>query len=206
MTKLRVLRFVLAIIMFNYSFPPVLFAADILSTQKKLYSQHDEELIIRDFFNDEKGGFFVDIGAGDYKELSNTYYLEKNLGWKGVAVDAQERYEADYKKFRPSTRYFNYIVTDGGGSDQDFFNVEQFPATSTTNPNWLRVVPLMVNMKPDEKLRVRITKVPVVTLNKLLELNGITKIDLLSLDIELGEPAALAGFDIDKYRPRLVCV
>ena len=30
--------------------------------------------------------------------------------------------------------------------------------------------------------------------------------DFLSMDIELGEPAALAGFDIERFAPELVCV
>jgi hypothetical protein len=43
-------------------------------------------------------------------------------------------------------------------------------------------------------------------LNDLLEKNGVTKIDLLSMDIEGAEPPALAGFDIDKYKPELVLI
>ena len=35
---------------------------------------------------------------------------------------------------------------------------------------------------------------------------GVTKVDLLSMDIEQGEPAALAGFDIQRFRPELVCI
>ena len=35
---------------------------------------------------------------------------------------------------------------------------------------------------------------------------AIEKIDFLNMDIEGGEPSALAGFDIKKYRPELVCV
>ena len=30
--------------------------------------------------------------------------------------------------------------------------------------------------------------------------------DLLNLDIELAEPKALAGFDIERWKPELVCV
>jgi hypothetical protein len=35
---------------------------------------------------------------------------------------------------------------------------------------------------------------------------GITKIDFLSMDIELAEPKALAGFEISRFRPELVCI
>lgn len=30
--------------------------------------------------------------------------------------------------------------------------------------------------------------------------------DFLSIDIELAEPAALRGLDVERYRPRLVCI
>jgi hypothetical protein len=48
--------------------------------------------------------------------------------------------------------------------------------------------------------------VPTTTLNRVLEKAGLTKIDFLNMDIELSEPKALAGFDIDRYRPELVCI
>lgn len=46
------------------SFPAAAGApADILEKGQKLYSQHDEELIIRHFFDDRRDGFFVDVGS-----------------------------------------------------------------------------------------------------------------------------------------------
>jgi hypothetical protein len=48
--------------------------------------------------------------------------------------------------------------------------------------------------------------VPLRTLTSLLDEHGIDRVDLLSMDIELAEPAALAGFDIDRFRPQLVCI
>src|SRR6267143_495697 len=51
------------------------------------YSEHAEEWLIRDFFRDQRGGFFVDVGSYDYKKFSNTYYLDQVLGWSGLAID-----------------------------------------------------------------------------------------------------------------------
>src|SRR5262245_52441129 len=48
---------------------------DILARKKKLYSQHDEEVIIRDFFQDRREGFFLDVGCAGPRKDSNTYYL-----------------------------------------------------------------------------------------------------------------------------------
>src|SRR5439155_6979734 len=45
-----------------------------------------------------------------------------------------------------------------------------------------------------------------ITLNDLFQAEHVLKVDFLSMDIELAEPKALAGFDIERLRPRLLCV
>ena len=59
-------------------------------------SYSEEEWCIRDFFSDKRGGYFVDVGANDYKVTSNTYYLDTVLNWTGLAVEPQREFEADY--------------------------------------------------------------------------------------------------------------
>jgi len=49
-------------------------------------------------------------------------------------------------------------------------------------------------------------KVNTTTLDDILERNAITRIDFLSLDVELHEPMVLKGFSIDRFQPRLACV
>jgi FkbM family methyltransferase len=171
--------------------------ANILTAGTKLYSQHDEELLIRHFFNDERGGVFLDVGCWDWKEGSTTLYLEERLGWSGLAVDAQAEVREGYEKHRPRTKFFNFIVTDRAEGMGELFvagqissinedHVEQFPGAQ-----WYQTAPLVV---------------PTTTLNDLLAQNGVQRIDLLSMDIEGAEPKALAGFDIQKYTPRLVVI
>jgi Methyltransferase FkbM domain len=48
--------------------------------------------------------------------------------------------------------------------------------------------------------------VPTITMNDLLSRAKVEKIDYLSIDIELYEPKALAGFDVRRFNPRLVCI
>src|SRR6266566_8947514 len=75
-------------------------------------SEHEEEWIIRDFFQDQKNGFFVDVGANHYRIYSNTYYLETVLGWSGLAIEPLEEFEADYAKYRPRSRFVPLFVSD----------------------------------------------------------------------------------------------
>jgi FkbM family methyltransferase len=173
-------------------------AGEILKTGKKLYSQHDEEIIIRDFFNDRKNGVFVDIGAFTPKQFSTTYYLESELGWSGIAVDASPGLAEQWKNTRPKSKFLQYAVSDKSGEKLTFYLSGQL---SSLDPEWLRQFPAV---KPDQKgVPYEVTS---ITMNDLLEQNGIKKIDFLSMDIEGAEPLALAGFDIEKYQPELVCI
>ena len=170
---------------------------DIVGTETKRYSQFDEELVIRDFFQDRKGGFFLDVGSAQPDTMSTTYYLEKHLGWSGIAVDALARYAPAYKELRPRTAFFSYIVTDHAGTKDKFYIVPGAPGLSSTEEG---------RVFRGTKLFQQEVEVPTTTLDLLLERNGVEKIDFLSMDIEHGAPKALAGFDIEKYQPELVCI
>ena len=89
------------------------------------FSRNVEEWVIRDFFQDRHDGVFLDVGANDYRNESNTYYLETELGWSGVAIDALEEFAPGYKEHRPHTRFFAGFVSDVGDSAVQFFVPEQ---------------------------------------------------------------------------------
>lgn len=169
----------------------------ILREGRALYSQHDEELIIRHFFRDERDGFFLDVGAFHPKKLSTTYYLESHLGWRGIAVDPMPGLAELYAAQRPSTRFFQLAASDrtgerltlhlaGGLSSLDPRHLKRLPGGST-----LESVPV---------------EVETTTLDDLLAREGVEHVDFLSMDIEGYEPHALAGLDITRVRPRLVCI
>jgi FkbM family methyltransferase len=162
----------------------------------KLYSQYDEELVIRDFFQDRKDGFFVDVGANDYRVNSTTFYLEEKLGWHGIAIDALGRFAKGYAEHRPNTRFFCFFVSDRSDASVDFYVTQQkYGRRSSSDAKWAQKWDLT------EKETVK-----TITLDDLLALEDVRRIDLLTMDIELAEPSALAGFDIERFRPALVCV
>jgi len=176
--------------------------SDILRTETKLYSQADEELVIRDFFRDRRDGVFLDVGAAHYRRNSTTFYLEERLGWSGVAVDALGEFGPDYLEHRKKTRFVNYLITDKAAGNQRFYRAD----------GYLEVSSVSRKAAEDQALLYRgndaITEleIPSITLTALLDRLEIAEIDFLSMDIEEHEPAALAGFDIDRFRPELVCI
>ena len=163
------------------------------------YSVFAEEIIIRDFFQDRQGGFFLDVGAAWPISGSNTYYLEKHLGWTGIGIDALADFAPDWKKLRPNSTFLVYLVTDKTGGEGKFFKSAGLGISSTDRKHasgqWFGV-----NVEPEE------ISVPMTTLNDLLDREGVGKIDLVSMDIEGHELSALRGFDIERFQPELVVV
>ena len=158
-----------------------------------LYSQDDEETLIRAFFEDRRNGVFLDVGAGDPVKNSTTYYLEKHLGWHGIAVDALAEYAADYARMRPATRFFSYFVGDKSGGKLDFFASPEKDFSSGTGDD-------------SRGGTYQKRQVPTITLDDLLARAAVAQVDFLSLDIEGAEPSALAGFSLGRYHPDLACV
>ena len=169
----------------------------ILPPRKALYSQSYEELLIRDFFQDRRNGVFLDVGAATPIRNSNTAYLEKHLNWSGIAVDALPEYAESWKKRRPNSIYLNYLVTDHPGSVEPFYRSE-LPGISGVEK---RLTGPAGKSRSFEEIQVTTN-----TLTQILDEQGIQRIHFMSMDIEGHEPAALRGFDIDRWQPELVCI
>lgn len=60
----------------------------------EFYAQHGEDKWMHDNWQSlglPERGIFVDVGASDGIEHSNTYWLEKEKGWDGICVEADPR-------------------------------------------------------------------------------------------------------------------
>jgi FkbM family methyltransferase len=166
------------------------------------HSHHVEEWLIRDFFQDRRNGFFLDVGANHYRTHSNTYFLEVELGWEGIAIEPLVEFEADYTRFRPRTRFKPFFVSDVSDQQARLYSLPSAPLVSSGVEQFTK--------EADKEFRtgeaVQSREVPTITLDDLLAAEGVERIDFLSMDIELWEPKALAGFDIRRFLPALVCI
>jgi FkbM family methyltransferase len=160
-------------------------------------SQYYEEWIVRDFFKDRREGFFVDVGANHYRTFSNTYYLETKLGWSGIAIEPLNGFEPEYREYRPRTRFRTFFVSDVSNHSAKMYLL--------ANGNHL-VSSADRTFTQRFGAKTEVLDVPTITLNDLLDAEKVNKIDFISIDIELHEPKALAGFDIGRFTPALVCI
>ena len=159
-------------------------------------TEREEEWLIRDFFKGKRGGYFVDVGANHYELGNKTYYLERHQGWSGIAIEPQFEYAADYTVHRPRTKFFQLFVSDVSDKTADLYVVKDSPFVASSDKEFVSQFG-----KPDE-----VRKVATVALNDLLDREGRQTVDFVSMDIELHEPQALKGFDIQRFRPSLVCI
>jgi len=159
-------------------------------------SQYEEEWILRDFFRDKRDGVFVDVGANHYQQNSNTYYLEKTMGWSGLAVEPLREFEAGYKANRPRTVFLPFFVSDVSNAQAKMYLLKGKELVTSSDRDFTERFG-----KGAEEVTA-----PTITLTDLLVNQSLTHVDFVSIDVELHEPQVLAGFDIGRFRPSLVCI
>jgi FkbM family methyltransferase len=143
----------------------------------KYYSQAGQDEWVVKFFNEKKNGFFLDIGAHNGIDINNTYYLEKNLDWSGICIEADPVIFEDLKNNRNSI-CVNCAASDSVGYikfSQDGFSGKINELTGT------------VDVKSN-------------TIANILRDNNAPKIiDYISLDVEGYESKVLSKFPFDEY-------
>lgn len=55
---------------------------------KRFYSQAGQDAFVASVLSEKTEGFYLEVGAGDPIDSSNTYLLEKDYKWRGVSLEA----------------------------------------------------------------------------------------------------------------------
>ncbi len=165
------------------------------------YSQiNQDEIANTRYFKNKKDGVFVEVGAHNGITLSNSYFFEKELGWKGLCVEPIPEVFEQLQKNR-SCYCIQGCVTDFTGPG-DFLRVKC--------PEVEMLSGLLSKLDPRHFARVKteiaqnsgsieIMKVNCYFLNDLLDKFGFSHIDFLSLDTEGGEFEIISSIDYSKY-------
>lgn len=138
--------------------------------------------------------YFVDIGAADGVRLSNTYVLEKYLGWCGLCVEPSD----DFQTLR---QVRNCLVDDSCVADSDAVVDFQIDSDDRIFSGIADSVGLHAGRSST------IVRKKTIALTKLLDRYGCPQIiDYLSLDTEGSEYLILKNFDFQRYCFRLITV
>jgi len=163
-------------------------------------SQLNQDINVIKFYNKQKNGFFVEIGASDGIELSNTYLLEKQYNWKGICVEPIPYNYNKLIKNRPKSICCNNAV----------YNISDIVVKFDIANNYDLLSGISEHID-QHKIKVDENKttieVKTISLNDLLDKYNAPKfIEYLSLDTEGSEYEILKTFNFNKYRFGLIDV
>lgn len=157
---------------------------------------------ILDRIVDKQGGYFVEAGANDGFTQSNTYWLERFRGWRGLLIEPMPDLSAEARAERPLATVIQCaLVADNYHAPTVRMRFGDLMSTvsDTTvadDEDWAEVGLAPGWRDPYE------ADVPASTLSKLLDQSAAPDIDLLSLDVEGYEAEVLRGLDFERHAPR----
>lgn len=156
-----------------------------------------------------RGGFFVELGANDGLSQSNTYYYERWLGWRGILIEPIPELYQRAVRARPKARVFHCACVPLDYPHPDI-QIAFAGLMSVVKGSWADPVQESNHVARGRELE-RISgpveiRVPARTLTSVLDECRVSRIDLLSLDVEGYEAEVLAGLDFDRYQPRYMLI
>jgi FkbM family methyltransferase len=154
--------------------------------------------------------YFVEVGAADGVELSNSYLLETQLGWRGLVVEPARVWQEALKANRHCA-IDHRCVTAHSGDQVDFLETQAANAAYQHSSAALSsMAEFAASGDWASEIRAGNSKryaVRTVSLDDLLaEHEAPREIGYLSLDTEGSERLILEGHDFERYRFHLVTV
>jgi len=178
-------------------------------------AQFGEDRVLWRVFRHRRKGFFLEIGAYDGMTLSNTCLLEQ-MGWTGILVEPMRPMCEKAAAARPHSRVIHAACGKRGSPPVAKFTVAQN-------------VPVLSFLHADADHADRCRReganlveidVPLITVDDLLmheRKNGSAgaglwtpgigwTLDIVSIDTEGSELDVLDGFNLDRFRPRVLVI
>lgn len=164
----------------------------LISLADKSKSQIKQDLFVLSELNFKRGGFFVEFGATNGIDLSNTYLLEKEFGWDGILAEPARCWHSELYKNRTCDIETSCVWRESN-SVLNFSEVNLAELSTVSSFS-----------KSDFHYRARKNKqtynVNTISLIDLLKkFNAPNEIDYLSIDTEGSEYEILKNFDFGLY-------
>jgi FkbM family methyltransferase len=156
------------------------------------YSQFGEDLWLAAYFADQSTGFYVDVGAYDPFNASNTLLLYRR-GWSGINLEPDPAALARLSRFRPRDLNLGIAISERSGRST-FVRSGSFSGLEAPDRLWAH--------DAAERISVRTRRLDDV----LAEHRPTGEIDLLDVDCEGHELVVLRSNDWERFRPRVVLV
>ncbi|XP_013421411.1 protein Star-like, partial [Lingula anatina] len=148
------------------------------------YSQNGQSRLVDKFLRQRRDGFFVEAGAWDGEENSNSLFFEKSRNWTGILIEPDP---LNFEQLLMKNRKTIMIQTCLTGKPMWLdFTLSSSPDSGAINP---------IDNRINVTGKSRILCLPIQT---LLSTIGRKHVDFFSLDIEGTELEILQAFPWDK--------
>jgi len=170
--------------------------------KSQLYQDMFASFVIEDKFDKT----FLEFGATNGVNLSNSYTLEKYLNWKGVLSEPSPQWHDELKKNRPHTNIVSECVWSESNKELNFFMSDVGVLSSLEDFKESDKVSMPGNTKQRLKSGKNII-VKTISLNDLIDRQFNSKMpSYISVDTEGSEYEILKNFNFNKYRPLVFTV
>jgi FkbM family methyltransferase len=157
---------------------------------------------------DFDGGVFIEAGANDGINQSNTLYFERHRRWRGLLIEAVPELAQRCRHNRPKAIVESCALVPLGRSGERvtmvYSNLMSLVRGAMKTPeDEARHIATGSALQSITPYEIEVIGRP---LSELLDRNRLTRIDLLSLDVEGYELRALQGIDFTRHRPHFILV
>jgi FkbM family methyltransferase len=173
-----------------------------LKRMRQSYSQFGEDLVIENLLllheRLKRPGFYVDIGAHDPVDHSNTQKLHLEYGFTGINVDADAEMIEKFHATRPNDINVTAAISMSSGQNMSLHVLAERGMSTISNDT-------ASGRSHIKTLDIRTVQTKSIT-ELLHQNNAPSDIDLLNIDIEGMDLECLQGLDFNKYKPFCICI
>lgn len=171
------------------------FALDRLDVKLRRYLRRD-------------AGFFVEAGANDGIEQSNTLYFERFRGWRGLLVEPIPELADRCRVNRPRCIVENAALVPAGyaGETVEMRYCHLMSVVRGAMRSEAEELDHLRRGAALQHVEMRDLVCPARSLSAILDRHRISEVDFLSLDVEGYELNALKGIDFERHRPRMMLI
>jgi FkbM family methyltransferase len=165
---------------------------DIIKYLRQSHAQARQDLFVLSQLNFKRNGFFVEFGATNGVDHSNTHLLEKEFGWTGILAEPAIRWHDELRNNRKAAietqcvwKESKLTLTFNETDTADLSTIDAYSGADAHR---------------NKRIHGKKYEVRTISLNDLLEKHKAPQhIDYLSIDTEGSELEILQGFDFNRH-------